>query len=76
MSGSCPELPVCDNCPKDIAGCSFSESSSLADTPSLPFDGLSWAQMIDGRLLLPVPDLVVSFDELTGGNFLENNPTA
>lgn len=32
--------------------------------------------MIDGRLLFPIPDLVVSFDELTGGIFPENNPTA
>ena len=32
--------------------------------------------MIDGRLLLPIPDLVVSFDELSGGILLEDNPTA
>lgn len=31
--------------------------------------------MIDGRLLFPIPDLVVPFNELTGGIFLENNPT-
>ena len=32
--------------------------------------------MIDARLLFPLPDLVVSFDELRGGFFPENNPTA
>lgn len=32
--------------------------------------------MIGRRPALPIPNLVVSFDELTGGIFLENNSSA